>query len=767
MARHSFSTRSTLAPVAIGSLVAEDRRNSRIKTSLKSRLLFAIGPTIMIALGATVVASAQSNSPFANKKKVNAWELPDAGTAPLPDVQTETTRPTPQPPTGGLMLRSRDLSAETADTPPPALPAMNAASNQATTNAALAPQATAPVQSASAPAIMPQSIPSENYVYQPSSPQTTQLSASQATQMYPPLSNPPMASQSVPSAWKLGSTTRPSASQVYNSGRTNTTAGDYANVPRGSVNSAPSRAVADDTDWTVHQLQNPVRTYPGQQANTGVAMGRFEGNSSAPGSRGQNAGQSQNPTAYDYGYRRPGEPAAEQMANRRAPTNSQYGTPDPRSAQGSASGSAGNSGPMSGPYQDAYSQSGGQTQGMGSYGAPAPAQKQGFLNRIGLGAISTLIRGALRGGVAGRENNGWEEAYVGDADIELELSAFTQGGLEWGVHGQVRAQYDEGRKGFARRLPDCPPTLAGCASVVANGTNVAVRGHTSQFYTFGPDVAKDTQIALESAHVFLRSAYGDVTVGLDDGAAYLFSLGAPSLLNVAASNSSVDYTGLDAVKTLNDASGFAEKVTYTSPRLLGDQVGVGIQFGVSYALDASACGVDYCVDLNDGTNAVAPDIQDVMEAGIALDRTFAPGVSVEATATYARGSEKSGQVGLDDLQAFGTGLEFRLNDFTLGGSYLNSNQGLMAGDYEAYDVGLTWKPSVLGFTVGYGHASDKNVNLTSDQITGGVTYDVNDRIRLGAGVQYADRDTVQNVAGTAQSVNEKATAIFIEAGITF
>jgi len=701
----------------------------------------------MIALGATVVASAQSNSPFANKKKVNAWELPDAGEAPLPQIQPQATRPTsPQP--GALRLRSRDLNAETADTPPPPPVSVSPSSNQTSTKAAAMSPAEAPVQTASASGAAPnaptQSVPSENYVY----------SASPSPSSSPQLS----ASQAVPSAWQLGSTTRAPASQSYSSGRTNSVAGDYSNVPRGSVNSAPSRAAADNTDWTVHQLQNPVRTYPGQQAAADNNMGQFDGNRAAPGTWGQNSGQSQNPTAYDYGYRRADEPAADQMANR-APTNSQYGTPDPRSA--------GTAGPMSRPYQDAYSQSGGQPQGANGFGAPGPVQKQGFFNRIGLGAISTLIRGAFRGGVAARENNGWEEAFVGDADIEIELSTFTQGGLEWGVHGQVRGQYDEGRKGFTRRLPDCPPSLAGCASVMANGTNVAVRGHTSQFYTFGPDVAKDTQVAFESAHLFLRSAYGDVTVGRDDGAAYLFSLGAPSLLNVGASNSPVDYTGLDSVKTLNDASGFSEKITYTSPRLLGDQVGLGIQFGLSYALNASACGVDYCVDLNDVQSVVAPDIQDVMEAGIALDRTFAPGVSVEATATYARGSEKSGQLGLDDLQAFGTGLEFRMNDFTLGGSYLNSNQGLLAGDYEAYDIGLTWKPSVLGFTVGYGHASDKNVSLTSDQITGGVTYDVNERIRVGAGVQYSDRDTVQDVAGTAQSVNEKATAIFIEAGITF
>ncbi|GHA86596.1 hypothetical protein GCM10009069_07250 [Algimonas arctica] len=707
-------------------------------------MLFAIGPTLMLALGATVVASAQSNSPFANKKKVNAWELPQAGVATQTDTQVETqaktqtqsrtttTSSTTQ--TQGLMLRSRTLSPETATAPPPGAskPTTTAARAQVV-QSKTSPIQAAPVQEASVQTTPVQTVPTESYVYRSSGTSS------------PPLTSPPLTSPSVtPGLWQLAPGS--SASRVTSNNPSSSNPGAYGNVPRGSVNSPPSRAVNNETDWTVHKLANPVRTYPGQQANAAPA-------GSSTGSWGQYESQSQKPTAYEYGYRRPGEPQPDAMANNGTPTDSQYGhygTADPRTA--------GNRGPNSGQYPDPYAQAGPQS---------GPAPKQGFFNRIGLGALSTLIRGAIRGGAAARENNGWEEAFVADGDIELELSAFTQGGLEWGVHGQVRAQYDEGRKGFTRRLPDCPPTLAGCSTILVAGTPTSVRGHTSQFYTFGPDVGKDTQIALESAHLFLRSAYGDVTIGRDDGAAYLFSLGAPTLLNVGASNSSVDYTGLDAVKTLNDASGFSEKITYTSPRLLGDQVGVGVQFGVSYALDAEACGVDYCVDVDGIQNVVTPDLKDIMEAGIALDRTFAPGMSVEATATYARGSEQSGLTGLDDLQAFGTGLEFRMNDFTLGGSYLNSNQGLMNGDYEAYDVGLTWQPSVLGFTMGYGHANDANVGLSSDQITGGVTYDVNERIRLGAGVQYSDRDTVQDVAGTAQTVNEKATAIFIEAGITF
>jgi len=705
-------------------MVAEDRTHLRARSTLKSRLLFAIGPTIMLAMGATVVASAQSDSPFANKKKVNAWELPQAGTAPQAPTQTQTrqnprTNVTP-PPSGGLQLRSRSLSPETAAAPPPGSPA--ATKSAATSNVA--------ASNRTATAAATQSAPSENYVYsapegagpiplagttRPYTGPITRLSDGTSTASSSGL-NPSGAYQSGPYA---------SASPQHGAYQ----GGSYANVPRGSVNSPPSRAANDDTDWTVHQLPPQPGAYPRAQAGT---MGQYEA-------------QSRNPTAYDYGYRRPGEdPAPDGLYDRYA----QSGDP--------------HSGPLAGPRAGEYDPSDPNAYGAPAYNTAGPAPKRGFFNRI-----TTLLRGGLRGGVAARENNGWEEAFVGDADIELELSTVTQSGLEWGVHGQVRAQYDEFRKGFARRLPDCPPTTAGCPVVLVAGTPSSVRGHTSQFYTSGPDLAEDTQIALESAHIFLRSAYGDVTVGRDDGAAYLFSLGAPSLLNVAASNSGVDYTGLDAVKTLNDASGFSEKVTYTSPRLLGDQVGVGVQFGVSYALDSSACGVDYCVDLNDVPNVVAPDIQDVFEAGIALDRTFSPGVSVEATATYARGAEKSGVTGLDDLQAFGTGLEFRMNDFTLGGSYLNSNQGLMNGDYEAYDVGLTWQPSVLGFTVGYGHASDDNVGLSSDQVTGGVTYDVRENIRIGAGVQYSDRDTTQTVLGTAQTVNDKATAIFIEAGITF
>ncbi len=404
-------------------------------------------------------------------------------------------------------------------------------------------------------------------------------------------------------------------------------------------------------------------------------------------------------------------------------------------------------------------------------GTPTQTQQpKSWSDRLGLRNLSKTFSGYLKGGAAATDRDGdWDANFILDGSVRGEISAITQGGIEYGIGGEVRGQYDKYRRGFGGRVGDCPPGIAGCASVDIAGTPTAIRGHTSQFYTSGPSNAKEGEVQLEGAYLFLRSGYGDFTVGRDDGAAYLFSLGAPTLVAVGASNSPVDYTGLDSVKTINDASGFAEKITYTSPRLLGDTVGIGVQFGASYAPDARACGVDYCVRRNgaDGTGVLSPDLEDVIELGVALDRRFDNGLSVEATGTYATASENSGIGAFDGLEAFGLGLELGYMDWTVGGSYLNSNNGLANGDYVAWDAGLTWQPSQWGLTLGYGQAEDKNIGLESDQAVLGITYDWNENYRLGTGVQYIKRDVPVNSGGVVSPVSEDATAIFIEGRVTF
>lgn len=409
------------------------------------------------------------------------------------------------------------------------------------------------------------------------------------------------------------------------------------------------------------------------------------------------------------------------------------------------------SGPVSGPYQS--------------------QPRSTWRDKLGLGRIKLATHGFLKIGGAFVDRSSEDDQefeFAAHGRVEVEASAITNGGMEYGVNLELRGDYDRFRRGFGGRVGDCPPDIAGCSSTLVGTTPTGLRGHTSQFYSSGSSNATDGQVALESAYVFLRSAYGDVTVGRDNGAAYLFSLGAPTFMMVNASNSPVDYTGLDSVKTVNDASGFSEKITYTSPRLLGDQIGIGVQFGASYAPDERACGVDYCVRRNsdDPSGTLAPDLENVLEVGLALDRRFDNGLKVEATASYATAKNDIALAGFDDLQAWNTGLEVTFGDWIAGGSYLQSNNALSDGDYTAWDAGITWKPSQLGFSASYGQATDDNVSLKSNQAVLGVTYEF-DKFTLGTGVQYIERETPFVVGGIREIRKEDATALFIEGGFKF
>ena len=620
------------------------------KKVITPKFSYILGPSIVVAMGMMTIASAQS--PFANKKKTQAWETPQ----------------TPQPAAPSSLRRL---------TPPPTVSAQGA-----------------PISPTTQPNWAAQTLPSSGDY--PTSAHKPRVYGGETITASP--STPTVATQSQ----LAGSAYKPS---------------NPAHSAPGAYNYQPPQQT-----YGTQQPYNTPQNYSGQ--------GQYQPPSTPSYNQSGYQGQSQ-----------PSQQSQPTYAGQNYPPQTYSGQPYPSQTYGS------------------------------SVPPQGPLRPKSWKEKLGLSNLVTSFKGFIKGGAAAVNrddgtNSSWNEEFVGDAKAAFEVSAVTDTGYEYGVNLEGRAQYDPFRRGFGGRVPDCPPTVSGCSSFDLNGTPTGLRGHTSRFYATGVDDNKDAQYALESAHIFLRSSYGDITVGRDDGAAYLFSLGAPSLLAVAASNSSVDYTGLDSVKTVNDASGFSEKITYTSPRLLGDTVGVGIQFGASYALNARACGVDYCVKSDDVVGTLSPELEDIIELGVSLDRTLANGIKLEATASYATGSEQSQLAAFDDLQAYNFGAEMSWADITLGGSFLKSNNGLMAGDYTAWDIGTTWKPSALGFTLGYGQAKDDNIKLSSDQIVAGLTYDFN-KFTVGAGAQYIERETLGVLGSVATPQKEKATALFIEGGFTF
>ena len=655
----------------------------------------------------SVAAVAQTGgSPFANKKKKQAWETDVVRPGPTSSDYVAPTYEAPQ-------YQAPQNTVPTYIPPPNYTPPADIAAST--------PSQTAPISNSAPSYQLPQDYTSP----------TAAVSAPSGTYSAPPVAAPQKAQGYSAPTYSQSSSAQPSYVPQAPAQSASTESYPAYGSYQPQTHSAPqnSRGVAEPDLLPGYRRHTPGQAgayYPGREDKGGFSVPAY-----APrGQTAQNYSTPQTPPQYRGAYQG-GSNSAPQ------PSGQNYGGPNQRP----------------------------------QYAA------QSWKDRLGLGNLLTTFNAALKVGAAALrrtdtiEDEGWRAGFIADGKVSGEISAITRGGLEYGIGGEIRGQYDEYRRGFGGKVGDCGSEaidVQGCNSLIVDGLARPLRGHTSQFYSAGVDNAQETEFALEGAYLFLRSAYSDVTVGRDDGAAYLFSLGAPTLLAVNASNSPVDYTGLDSVRTVNEASGFSEKIAYVSPRLLGDQIGLGVQVGASYAPNARACGVDYCVRSNgsDESTALSPDLEDVLEFGIALDRTFRNGLSIEGTATYATASEDSGLAGFDDLKSFGFGIEAEYGPWTLGGSFLNSNNGLLNGDYEAYDIGLTFKPAQWGISASYGHATDKNVNLLSDQATLGFIYDF-ERFTLGTGVQYIERDVVGLDGGLLAPRSEKATAIFIEGGVKF
>ena len=86
----------------------------------------------------------------------------------------------------------------------------------------------------------------------------------------------------------------------------------------------------------------------------------------------------------------------------------------------------------------------------GNTGYAKPPLKQ----RFGWGNVQTDLSGTAMIGVAATDlpGTGWNSEALFDADVRGEVSAITEGGLEYGAGLRVRAQRDRFRRGFGGRV---------------------------------------------------------------------------------------------------------------------------------------------------------------------------------------------------------------------------------------------------------------------------------------------------------------------------
>lgn len=223
----------------------------------------------------------------------------------------------------------------------------------------------------------------------------------------------------------------------------------------------------------------------------------------------------------------------------------------------------------------------------------------------------------------------------------------------------------------------------------------------------------DIRGRLETAYLQIDGGYGEVRVGKDRGVAGRFFEGPKSALTHARLDSSLlDPTGLGATRTRHDVSGPSLKASYASPRL------IGLRAGVSITPQADADGLDRRPAA--GTGGIAPKTRNVVELALNGTRRFREsgwrfdvGLGWSNADVTTRSENDVLAPIYEDMQTWSAGTRIEKGDWTLGASWLNSDNGLPNGDYSSWSAGLFREAYNIDFSAEYGESEDRNAALES------------------------------------------------------
>ena len=310
-----------------------------------------------------------------------------------------------------------------------------------------------------------------------------------------------------------------------------------------------------------------------------------------------------------------------------------------------------------------------------------------------------------------------------EASVSGRSSYVLENGVEISGNFTFRAQSDHpDRAGFSGSIIYCPPQMSGCATL--NG--MAPRGAFSRLSTQGFDDEAGPRASLERAYIEVDGGWGAVTLGRDDGVAARFFEGGPTLFDLARDRDPIlDPSGINGVRTRNDISSTAEKVSYVTPRILG------LRAGVSYTPDASVRRLDLDTARRSST-VLEPELDDAVEVGLQLSRyLYDQDLRLRSSLTWSQANSASSAYEDTKTTSFGLDLE-RRDAFRIGFSLLNSTNGGL-GDYSSAAIGGEYWLGDWRLGLSAARAEDDTLNLETKSLTAGVSRDFNDNVTVTAG----------------------------------
>lgn len=255
--------------------------------------------------------------------------------------------------------------------------------------------------------------------------------------------------------------------------------------------------------------------------------------------------------------------------------------------------------------------------------------------------------------------------------------------------------------------------------------------------------------SIDETYGYFSGSWGRVNFGSEDGAAYLLQVAAPSAdsnvdgmrvyiqgLNTDLWDDADFTTALPAA--YKDSLGYdnapfqnTDKITYLTPKFNG------FQAGVSYAPEMGQNAIGNNV-AGMTTDDDAGDFENIFEVSARWDGEF-EGFGISAGAGYINASTEvdagAGTPGSDDLTSWDAGLNVAFSGFSLGGAYVNSDNGISGAnsDTTTWLVGAGWDNGPYHVGASWMDRTDES-SVTG--LAAGVDLDVQ-RFTIGGGYTFA------------------------------
>ena len=307
-----------------------------------------------------------------------------------------------------------------------------------------------------------------------------------------------------------------------------------------------------------------------------------------------------------------------------------------------------------------------------------------------------------------------DESLLYEVALDNRIETFLDNGLKISGRLTLRGQRDHpARPGFSGQFGTSVSAPSGAYSGVSStvpGDETGARG------------------SLEAAYLEFDGGYGELRLGRDRGVAARFHEGAPSALTfTGVSNVYLDPTGLSLARTNHDLTGPSAKLSYATPRILG------LRAGISLTPDANAKGLDR----NLSAFSEQPDIENAVELAANLSRTLrSANTSFEASLAWSTASVDSPFAGArGDVSTLSAGVNIEFSAFTIGGSWLSSDNGFKGADYEAWDIGVSKEIRGTDVSIGYSEADDALAGLSSEAFSISAARNITDDLTLGLSYQ--------------------------------